>query len=251
MMLQNDRPDATFRMWSALLEEGPETAPWIAPIRDQIADVAWRAGVKYDPPAPAAAPGALSGPSAADMANAADMTPEERQEMVRGMVAQLSERLATEGGTPQEWARLISAYGVLGETDRAAAIWGEAQQVFAAKPDALEIVRQGAERAGVTDAAPAGAPLKGPTTQDMQNAAQMSPEDRQAMIRNMVDQLSERLTTEGGSAAEWARLIGAQNVLGDTEAARSAFDAARAAHAGDDAALAAITQAARDAGLIE
>jgi len=57
--------------------------------------------------------------------------------------------LATEGGTPQEWARLIGAYGVLGDRARAEAIWNEAQSVFANVPDALEIVRMGGAQAGL------------------------------------------------------------------------------------------------------
>jgi cytochrome c-type biogenesis protein CcmH len=65
------------------------------------------------------------------------------------MVDQLSDRLATEGGTPQEWARLIGAYGVMGNSERAQVIWDEAQQVFANVPEALEIVRAGAVQAGL------------------------------------------------------------------------------------------------------
>jgi cytochrome c-type biogenesis protein CcmH len=79
------------------------------------------------------------------------MTPEERQDMVRGMVAQLSERLATQGGSAGEWARLIAAYGVLGETDRAQAIWAEAQQRFAGRAADLEVVRAAAAQAGVAE----------------------------------------------------------------------------------------------------
>ena len=85
------------------------------------------------------------------MEAAAEMSPEERMEMIRGMVDQLGERLATEGGSPQEWAQMLGALGVLGETDWATAIWGEAQQVFANEPGALEIVRQGARQAGVVE----------------------------------------------------------------------------------------------------
>ncbi len=150
MWLQNDRPDRAFRLWSRLLSEGPEEAPWIAPIRDQIEDIAWLAGIEYTAPEPgSAAPRALPGPSAEDIENAGEMTPQERMEMVRGMVEGLSQRLATEGGTPEEWSRLIAAYGALGNSGQAAAIWREAQRVFAERPDALETVRRGAQRAGV------------------------------------------------------------------------------------------------------
>ncbi|CUH63706.1 cytochrome c-type biogenesis protein CcmI [Thalassovita gelatinovora] len=146
MFVQVGRPDASFQAWNGLLREGPADAPWIAPIRAQIPDVARLAGVDFTLPATAEG---LKGPSAADMQAAGDMSAEERQDMIRGMVANLSERLATEGGAPEEWARLIGAYGVLGETDRAREIWTEAQQTFADKPEALAVVRSGAERAGV------------------------------------------------------------------------------------------------------
>lgn len=145
MLAQTGRPDQAFRAWDRLLREGPADAPWIAPIRGQIQDLAMRAGVEYTlPPLEA-----LKGPSQSDMDAAKDMTEDERKEMIRGMVSQLGERLATEGGTPEEWARLISAYGVLGETDRARAIWTEAQQVFKDRPEALDTIRAGAARAGV------------------------------------------------------------------------------------------------------
>lgn len=146
-LMQVDRPDAAFRTWDALLRESASDAPWVAPIRDRIEEVAWRAGeTEYTlPPLEGAAPG----PTADDMAAAEDMSPEERQQMIRGMVAGLSERLATEGGTAEEWARLIRALGVLGDTDQARAIWTEAQGIFAATPEDMSIVEQAAQDAGV------------------------------------------------------------------------------------------------------
>ena len=94
---------------------------------------------------------ASPGPSQDDIAAAGEMSAEDRQEMIRGMVNQLSDRLATEGGSAAEWAQLISALGVLGQTDRAAAIWGEAQQVFAGRDDALAQIRNAAISAGVAE----------------------------------------------------------------------------------------------------
>ncbi len=150
MAAQNGRPDRAFRVWDALMKEGPADAPWITPIRAQIEEAAFRAGVKYElPAAQGAAP--LKGPSTEDMQNAADMTPEERQDMIRGMVEQLNDRLAEEGGTPAEWARLISSLGMLGQQDRARAIWTEAQAKFVDKPEALAEIHAGAARAGVAE----------------------------------------------------------------------------------------------------
>ncbi len=146
MWAQTGRPDLAFRFWRGLLEEGPEEAPWIAPIRDQIGMLAAAAGVDYTPPAPV---GALKGPSAGDMAAAADMSAEDRTAMIRGMVGQLSERLMSDGGSVEEWSRLISSLGVLGEKDKAKEAWAKAQAAFAGQDVALESLRQAAEQAGV------------------------------------------------------------------------------------------------------
>lgn len=147
MMAQIGRPDAAFRLWDQLLREGPQDAAWIAPIRDQIADLALRAGVNdYTPPEPATG---LAGPSAEDIANAQSMSDEERAEMIRGMVSRLGNRLATQGGTPEEWARLISAMATLGDTDQAGSVWAEARMVFATSPESLATVNEAAARAGL------------------------------------------------------------------------------------------------------
>ncbi|KAG1715454.1 putative pre-16S rRNA nuclease [Nymphon striatum] len=146
MLAQTGRPDAAFRFWAELLNKSDPTDPWVAPIREQIEEMAYRAGAhKYTLPplADATAPG----PDADDIEAAGDMSPEDRQQMIQGMVTQLSDRLATQGGTPEEWARLISAYGVLGNETQAIAIWNNAQEVFANNPEALAIVRDGARRA--------------------------------------------------------------------------------------------------------
>lgn len=145
MFAQNGRADIAFDVWRNLLQDSPADAPWVAPIRAQIAIAAADAGVEYD--LPEAAP--LRGPTAGDVAAASDLSEDERDEMIRGMVEQLSERLASEGGSAKEWARLIRALGILGEVDRARTIWAEAQQVFAAEPGAIEQIRPAAESAGV------------------------------------------------------------------------------------------------------
>ncbi|MCP4822469.1 MAG: c-type cytochrome biogenesis protein CcmI [Shimia sp.] len=151
MLMQNGRPDATFRIWDKVLVQSPPDAPWVGPIRQRIMDLSWFAGVKnYQlPELTNPHTGTLAGPTAEDMEAAGDMEDGDRADMIQNMVAGLAERLATEGGTPQEWAQLISAYGVLGEDERAALIWEEAQQVFGDVPEALAIVQDGARRAGV------------------------------------------------------------------------------------------------------
>ena len=130
---QNGRPDRAFPIWRRLLETSPPDAPWVPVLRAEIEGVAAAAGVNYTLPD-------LRGPTAADMAAAEEMSAEDRQEMIRGMVEGLAERLATDGGPPEDWARLIGALSVLGETARARAVADEALQVFADNSDALGII---------------------------------------------------------------------------------------------------------------
>ncbi len=143
--LQVDRPDRAFRLWRDLLEESPDQAPWVPMIRAGIEEIAMRAGVRYSLPPQG------RGPTAEDMQAAAGMDPQARAGMIRGMVARLSERLATEGGPPGDWARLINAYGVLGEQEAAHRTWTEAQEVFAGDAAALATMRAAARSAGVAE----------------------------------------------------------------------------------------------------
>ena len=136
------RPDRTFGIWRKLLEAGPETAPYIPLIRRTITDLAQIAGVTYDPPA-------VKGPSAEDMQSAEEMSAEDRSAMIASMVTGLADRLATEGGPAPDWAQLIVAYGVLGETTSAREIFDEAVQVFASRPGDLEILQGAAQSAGI------------------------------------------------------------------------------------------------------
>lgn len=147
MLAQVGRPDIAYRVWTETLRDAPAGAPWADAIRAQIDELAFRAGV-FNAPDPSAASD-QPGPSQDDVAAAADLTPEERQEMIQGMVNQLSDRLATEGGSPEEWARLIAALGVLGQAQRAIEIRDEATEVFAGNTAALEMIDAAALQAGV------------------------------------------------------------------------------------------------------
>ncbi|MCC5987264.1 MAG: c-type cytochrome biogenesis protein CcmI [Pararhodobacter sp.] len=146
MFAQTGRPDLTFRIWRSLLEDSDPQAPWVPHLRGTLEELAEIAGVRYTLP-PAAAMGAR-GPSEDDMAAAAQMDPEAREDMIGGMVEGLAARLANQGGTAEEWARLIASLGVLGQDERARAIWGEARTVFADRPADLEQVNAAARGLG-------------------------------------------------------------------------------------------------------
>jgi len=139
--------------WSALLADAPPDAPYIAAVREQIAEVAQSAGIPAPaiaapsgapPPStspgtsPGASPGAAPrGPSAADMATAANMSPEDRQQMIRGMVEGLAARLKTKPDDVEGWLRLARAYGVLGEPARARDALAEAAKQAPERVDVL------------------------------------------------------------------------------------------------------------------
>jgi len=130
---QTGRPDLAFATWRALFEDSRGDEPWVPVIRDQIETLAAIAGTEYQLPQ-IRVPNADAGQAA----------------MIEGMVEGLASRLATEGGSPEEWARLIRALGVLGQYERASAIWAEAQTVFP-ETEGLSVIRQAAETAGIEE----------------------------------------------------------------------------------------------------
>lgn len=143
MFLQVGRPDRTFDLWEPLLSESAPDAPWAGPIRDQIEAVAADAGIRYQLPS-------AKGPNAADMAAAADMSAEDRQAMIEGMVGGLETRLMDQGGPLEDWTKLINALAVLGQTERAQAAYDKAKAAFAAAPGDLSALQALATDKGLT-----------------------------------------------------------------------------------------------------
>ncbi|MEM1274107.1 MAG: c-type cytochrome biogenesis protein CcmI [Pseudomonadota bacterium] len=140
MYQRQERPDLAFAMWRELLADSPADAPWVIPIWEEIEEVALFAGQRID----FSPPTVPRGPSEADFAAAAELSPEERMAMVEAMVAGLAERLANEGGPVEEWARLIGAYAVLGRAEEAQTILTEARAQFAGDLRAATLLDQAA-----------------------------------------------------------------------------------------------------------
>jgi len=103
---QDGRNQEAAAYWRALLADAAPDAPWVGLVRAALARVE-----NTEPPAP--------GPSASDMAEAEKLPPEQQAAMVRGMVERLSERLKHDGSDVDGWVRLVRAYLVLGEPERA------------------------------------------------------------------------------------------------------------------------------------
>jgi cytochrome c-type biogenesis protein CcmH len=125
-----DKPQAA-AIWTKMLKDAPPDAPWAPLVRESLA----RLGVA---PATVAPPIALApGPSAADVAAAGNMSEKDRGDMVRGMVARLAEKLQADGNDLEGWRRLLRAYMVLGERDKALVAAGDARKALASEPDKL------------------------------------------------------------------------------------------------------------------
>ena len=91
--------------------------------------------------------------------------------------------------------------------------------------------------------------LKGPTQEDVNNAAGMSGEDRNAMIEGMVAKLDADLTTNPDNSEGWKRLIRSYTVLGKADKAAEALVRAQEALKANAVALGEIQQTATQLGL--
>ncbi len=141
---QTGRPDRAFRLWRDLRKDGPPDAPWAPYIDSQMEMLAAAAGADYT------APEQTQGPEAGDVAAAAQMSPEDRAAMIRGMVSGLEDRLFTSGGSAAEWVQLMTALGVLGDRERAKTAWAKAQTALAGDAAGLDQVREAARQVGVS-----------------------------------------------------------------------------------------------------
>ncbi len=74
----------------------------------------------------ASAGGGNAGPSAEDMAAAAQMSPEQRQAFIESMVERLAAKMKENPENIEGWIKLANAYRVLEKRDESRAAWAEA-----------------------------------------------------------------------------------------------------------------------------
>jgi len=72
------------------------------------------------------------------MAQAQSMSPEDQQAMINNMVEGLASRIYENGGTPEEWTRLIRARNVLGQNELLADDIALMKQQFEDQPEVIE-----------------------------------------------------------------------------------------------------------------
>jgi len=208
-------------VYEELIPETADRPQWQAIIKARLAKLKGE-------PSPADAPSAANAPADEGV------TPDQ----IGAMVARLANRLAEKGGSADEWTRLVRAYIVLKQTDKAQEALASARKALAADPAALADL----------DALASTMPAK---TMDAPGAAPAVEGAPQDMIGAMVARLANRLAQQGGSADEWTRLVRAYTVLKQTDKAQQALSSARKALAADPAALANLDSTAKTLGLTQ
>ncbi len=130
--LQDGKREEARRKWTDMLASAPPDAPWTAPVRRALA------GMDAEEK-PGESAQEAPGPTAGDVEAAAKMDKGERTDFIRSMVARLDDKLKQNGDDPEGWARLVRAYGVLGEQDKAEAATAQARTALAG--DAAKLAR--------------------------------------------------------------------------------------------------------------
>ena len=126
---QAGKHDDAAAKWRALLDGAPHDAPWAGFVRARLwpVSVGGAGGVRR-----------CNGPSAGDVAASENLNDTQRSEMVRGMVQRLADRLHSDGGNVDEWLRLVQAYIVLGDRDKAKDAVADAKRALSDHPDEIK-----------------------------------------------------------------------------------------------------------------
>jgi len=131
---QDGRQADAAATWRGMLAKAPADAPWRPLIEAALARVG-------GPAAPA-----LSNDA---MAAAKDMNEDDRGTMIRGMVDRLATRLKQNGDDVEGWLRLMRAYIVMGERDKAASALTDARQAVANDTERLRQLNEGVKNLGL------------------------------------------------------------------------------------------------------
>jgi len=119
---QDGKREAAAAKWRAILEDAPANAPWAGFVRQALARVTGE-------------PAAGAGPTPQQTAAAENIPEAQRAETVRGMVQKLADRLHADGSDVEGWLRLVRAYVVLGEQEKAKGAVADAKRALADRPD--------------------------------------------------------------------------------------------------------------------
>lgn len=131
---QDGRKDDAANIWRALLAKAPADAPWRTLVQTSLVRVAG---------------GTMPALSDETIAASKDMAEGDRNAMVRGMVDRLATRLKQNGDDVDGWLRLVRAYLVMGDRDKAAGASADARQAVASDAERLRQLNEGLKTLGL------------------------------------------------------------------------------------------------------
>jgi cytochrome c-type biogenesis protein CcmH len=131
---QDGRGNEATSIWRGMLAKAPPDAPWRPLVQAALARV-----------------GGVSAPALPDDAVAAakGMNEADRGAMIRGMVERLAVRLKQNGDDVEGWLRLVRAYMVMGDRDKAKGALTEARQAVANDAERLRQLNEGLKNLGL------------------------------------------------------------------------------------------------------
>lgn len=128
---QDGKREQAAAIWRDLLNGAPADAPWLGLVQQSLARLEPNAA----PDSASAATDTAPTPSADQVAAAADLSAQDRTELIRAMVERLAQRLAQDASDVDGWLRLIRSYVVLGERDKALNAAARARQALTGSDD--------------------------------------------------------------------------------------------------------------------
>ena len=131
---QAGRTKKALGSFKAMLKAAPQNTAASRAVERQIAFLE----TKLRNEAAGTGSGGGAGPTKGQIADAAAMTPEQRQQMINAMVKRLSDRLNEDGKDLDGWLKLARARMVLGQKDKAKAALDAAGKNFAGDKTALQ-----------------------------------------------------------------------------------------------------------------
>jgi cytochrome c-type biogenesis protein CcmH len=131
---QDGRKADAATIWHAMLDKAAPDAPWRPLVQAALVRV-----------------GSPAAPALSDQAVAAakDMKADDRDAMIRGMVERLATRLKQNGDDVEGWLRLVRAYLVMGDRDKAMGALNDARQAVANNAERLRQLNEGLKNLGI------------------------------------------------------------------------------------------------------
>jgi cytochrome c-type biogenesis protein CcmH len=133
---QDGRKTDAAEIWRAMLAKGPVDAPWRPLVTAALTRVAGE-----PPAAPALSP--------ETMAAAKDMNTGDREAMIKGMVERLATRLKQNGDDVEGWLKLVRAYLVMGDQEKAKGAQSDARQAVSGDAERLKQLNDGLKNLGL------------------------------------------------------------------------------------------------------